>query len=770
MNKDSSNWNHRKWYGNRGSRRGGFRRGGGAWDTGNYGFQQPFNNYGGFRGENSGPNKFGDRNDFNQQWMNWPKRYSPGKRLSEKEIGVTEYVSDHKGFNGIIKARYSDFQVSEINENGEIAKLTNLEPPQPPGDETVDEDEDLLLSKYNVEILPMETWDNINKLVVSEESTDEKVKIDVTGMTKEQRTKIHDAVKKAFGQSIVGSTVTEDDRKFVQFEKYRVGVRIDNRVKWIWPGEYVYFIVYKENCDTMEAAMRIAERLRFNSKASMLGFAGTKDRRAKTSQWFSLRKVDPRRIAAATRGIPDILLGNYSFAPVPLKLGMLKGNMFRVALRDVHAEDSELEHAVSLLRERGFVNYYGLQRFGSRAKTPTYAIGLKLIQGNLIQAINGILEPRAGPLQPALEAYRAGAGAAAALRLLPPGAARLEARVLRALARRPRDLLGGINSLSRNTRLLYLHSYQSLVWNRAVSERLRRGGLRPMVGDLVPLLTESSPAEDLREELDTEDLDDTESNLEDISEESAPPEETQESTTENKSKEDKEVESKEIEKPKLPVKVLTEEDIESGKYTIFDIILPLPGSNIEYPPNMKDYYVELLKKDDLTTEMKHKIREFSMSGTYRRAVVRPGAVSWRSVRYSDPRCDLLPSDRDVLRERDATGECPDGKYKALLLTLSLPSSCYATMALRELLKVDTSCDNQALKNNYHEKKRKKNSKSENEEDSKKVETEEDSTESTAEKCKSENGEKRKLESESDEVEIKKVKKDNNQDGVDKSNE
>lgn len=42
-------------------------------------------------------------------------------------------------------------------------------------------------------------------------------------MTKQERTKIHDAVKKAFGESIVGSTVTVDDKKFVTFDKYRKG-------------------------------------------------------------------------------------------------------------------------------------------------------------------------------------------------------------------------------------------------------------------------------------------------------------------------------------------------------------------------------------------------------------------------------------------------------------------------------------------------------------------------------------------------------------------
>lgn len=49
------------------------------------------------------------------------------------------------------------------------------------------------------------------------------MQIDVTGMSKEQRTKIHDAVKKAFGDSIVGSTVNVDNKKFVRFEKFRKG-------------------------------------------------------------------------------------------------------------------------------------------------------------------------------------------------------------------------------------------------------------------------------------------------------------------------------------------------------------------------------------------------------------------------------------------------------------------------------------------------------------------------------------------------------------------
>lgn len=42
-------------------------------------------------------------------------------------------------------------------------------------------------------------------------------------MSKEQRTKIHDAIKKAFGVNIVGSTINIGDKKLMRFERFRKG-------------------------------------------------------------------------------------------------------------------------------------------------------------------------------------------------------------------------------------------------------------------------------------------------------------------------------------------------------------------------------------------------------------------------------------------------------------------------------------------------------------------------------------------------------------------
>lgn len=67
--------------------------------------------------------------------------------------------------------------MSEINEKGEIAKLTDMSVPELPQDGQVVADEDLLLNKYNLEILAMETWDKLNKLTLSSGPDFETVKV-----------------------------------------------------------------------------------------------------------------------------------------------------------------------------------------------------------------------------------------------------------------------------------------------------------------------------------------------------------------------------------------------------------------------------------------------------------------------------------------------------------------------------------------------------------------------------------------------------------------
>lgn len=63
---------------------------------------------------------------------------------------------------------------------------------------------------------------------------------------------------------------------------------------------------------------------------------------------------------------------------------------------DVEADTpTTITRAMSTLSSRGFINYYGMQRFGT-SPIPTHAIGLALLRSDWALATHLILRPREG--------------------------------------------------------------------------------------------------------------------------------------------------------------------------------------------------------------------------------------------------------------------------------------------------------------------------------------------------------------------------------------
>jgi tRNA pseudouridine13 synthase len=128
-------------------------------------------------------------------------------------------------------------------------------------------------------------------------------------------------------------------------------------------GDHLLLWVRKTGVNTEWTARRLARVA--GVQASMVGYAGLKDRHAVTLQWFSI----PRR----RDGMPDWSAlegeGIWVLEAHPhrrkLKRGALTGNRFAILIRDVAlAGLSGLDERVGLIHARGVPNYFGEQRFG----------------------------------------------------------------------------------------------------------------------------------------------------------------------------------------------------------------------------------------------------------------------------------------------------------------------------------------------------------------------------------------------------------------------
>lgn len=80
-----------------------------------------------------------------------------------------------------------------------------------------------------------------------------------------------------------------------------------------------------------------------------------------------------------------------------------------------------------------------------------------------------------------------------------------------------------------------------------------------------------------------------------------------------------------------------------------------------------------------------------MPGSYRKIVHKPSNVSWQHIKYTDPDIPLAQADEDGLLGLNIPAEDdPDAKFNALKISWSLGTSSYATMALREITRQETS--------------------------------------------------------------------------------
>ncbi|MDW5563032.1 MAG: tRNA pseudouridine(13) synthase TruD [Methanomassiliicoccus sp.] len=222
-----------------------------------------------------------------------------------------------------------------------------------------------------------------------------------------------------------------------------------------------------------------------------IGFAGTKDKRAITSQLMSFQAPVDRVMNIR---VHQVKVEDAYPAKKPLTIGDLVGNRFHIFAAEPALRGDELRDSLDLTARAlkdlgGYPNFFGVQRFGA-VRPVTHEVGKWIVRGDFERAVMTYAgNPVPQENEEAREARRTLEEERDFQRALDyfPRTLTFERTAIGYLARNPGDYVGALQVLPPNLQMMFVHAYQSYLFNRMVSERVRRKLPlnRPLVGDVV---------------------------------------------------------------------------------------------------------------------------------------------------------------------------------------------------------------------------------------------------------------------------------------------
>jgi tRNA pseudouridine13 synthase len=128
-------------------------------------------------------------------------------------------------------------------------------------------------------------------------------------------------------------------------------------------GEHDWLQIRKTDANTHWVAEQLARHAAIPARD--VGYAGLKDRRAVTTQWFSVRRkpgVEPDWTAFSAEGVEILETRRHNRK---LRRGAHQGNAFRLAIRsDTLLPGDLVAERLECIAGQGVPNYFGEQRFG----------------------------------------------------------------------------------------------------------------------------------------------------------------------------------------------------------------------------------------------------------------------------------------------------------------------------------------------------------------------------------------------------------------------
>jgi tRNA pseudouridine13 synthase len=391
--------------------------------------------------------------------------------------------------------------------------------------------------------------------------------------------------------------------------------------------KYTHFTLVKRNMDTIYAAKLLQEYL--DLPEEHITWAGIKDNNAITAQRFSVKGNFYKKLQKFTNKkitLTDIRPGNR-----PVLLGQLWGNHFDIIIRKIYNDFSSLAPTLSKWKDEinqvGFPNYYGVQRFGHH-RPNSHIVGKYVFLGEFEKAVEEFLY-RSYPLEyDTIQQFRNQLGAtkdfAWGLQAISPSLG-YEKMILRSLVHDPTDFRKAFFNLPLSLINLILSSYQSFLFNRAISQRILNQDLNsvknyPQKGDIVAILTEPRG------------------------------------------------------QPSLVFYKFggwnDDAILKAFHYDRAAIVAPILGydTDLSYFESFKPIYDKLLADENFSQEKFHlsKSKLFEFRGTFRPIFQKPSRLEVEQGTFHNPSHSLDPN--------------------GIFLRFSLPKGTYATLLLRELIK------------------------------------------------------------------------------------
>ena len=197
-------------------------------------------------------------------------------------------------------------------------------------------------------------------------------------------------------------------------------------------GLYAYFLLKKINYNTLDALQILSEKFKIPLKN--MGFAGNKDRNAITEQKISIFRGSRDFENVNLNNIELKYLGN---GKEPISLGDLEGNEFVITIRDLNGKETK---KIQSLQNKNLKipNLYGPQRFSRN----NHMTGKAIIRGDFKKVVNFILENN-GIIEDKIRNY---------------------------LKSNKNNYIGTIRLIPLKTRKLFVHSYQSFLFNKIINQ------------------------------------------------------------------------------------------------------------------------------------------------------------------------------------------------------------------------------------------------------------------------------------------------------------